>query len=77
VVWRITGEVPLEIGAIVGDDGRAAAQVADEPDATITLTNESFTLLAAGRRTPDQVDVELDGDETLGRAVLAGMVLTQ
>jgi uncharacterized protein (TIGR03083 family) len=77
VVWRITGEVPLEIGAIVGEDGRAAAKVADEPDATLTLTNESFTVLAAGRRTPDQVDVELDGDETLGRAVLAGMVLTQ
>lgn len=77
VVWHITGEVPLEVGAIVGDDGRAAAQVADKPDATLTLTNESFTVLAAGRRTPDQVDVSIDGDEALGRAVLAGMVLTQ
>ena len=77
VVWRITGDVALEVGAIVGDDGRAAAEVADEPDATLTLTNEAFTVLAAGRRTPDQVDVEIDGDEALGRAVLAGMVLTQ
>ena len=77
VVWHLTGEVPMEIGAVVGDDGRAAATVADEPDATLTLTNKSFTVLAAGRRTPDQVDVEIDGDETLGRAVLAGMVLTQ
>lgn len=77
VVWRITGDVPLEVGAIVGDDGRATAEVADEPDAALTLTNESFTVLAAGRRTPDQVDVEIEGDEALGRAVLASMVLTQ
>jgi uncharacterized protein (TIGR03083 family) len=77
VVWRITGDVPLEVGAVVGDDGRAAAKVADEPDATLTLTNESFTVLAAGRRTPDHVDVEVDGDEQLGRAVLDAMVLTK
>jgi hypothetical protein len=77
VVWRITGDVPLEVGAVVGDDGRAAPEVADEPDATLTLTNESFTVLAAGRRTPDQVDVEVDGDEQLARAVLDAMVLTQ
>ena len=67
VVWRITGEVPLEIGAVIGDDGRAAPQVADDPTATLTLTSEAFTVLAAGRRTPDQVDVEVDGDEELGR----------
>ena len=77
VVWHITGDVPLEVGAVVGDDGRAAPKVADDPDASLTLTSESFTVLAAGRRKPDQVDVELDGDEALGRAVLAGMVLTQ
>ena len=77
VVWRITGEVPLEIGAVIGDDGRAAAEVADDPTATLTMTSEAFTVLAAGRRTPDQVDVEIDGDEELGRAVLDAMVLTQ
>lgn len=76
VVWRVTGEVPLEVGAIVGDDGRAAAEVADDPDTTLTLTTEAFTVLAAGRRTPDQVDAGVDGDETLGHAVLEAMVLT-
>ena len=33
-------------------------------------------MLAAGRRKPDQVDVEIDGDEELGRTVLQAMVLT-
>ena len=77
VVWRITGEVPMEIGAIIGDDGRAASQVVEEPNATLTMTNEAFTVLGAGRRTPDQVDVEIHGDEQLGQAVLDTMGLTQ
>lgn len=77
VVWRITGEVPLQIGAIIGDDGRAASGVPDDPTATLTLTSEAFTVLGAGRRGPDQVDVEIDGDEKLGRAVLDSMALTQ
>ena len=76
-VWRITGEVPLETGAVVGDDGRARSEVADDPTTTLTVTSEAFTLLAAGRRTPDRVDVEIDGDDELGRALLQGMVLTQ
>jgi hypothetical protein len=41
------------------------------------MTNEAFTVLGAGRRTPDQVDVEIHGDEQLGRAVLETMGLTQ
>jgi uncharacterized protein (TIGR03083 family) len=76
VVWRITGDVPLEVGAIVGDDGRAAAQVADEPDATLTLTSEVFTILGAGRRPPDSVEVKIEGNESLGQDVLAAMALT-
>ena len=76
VVWRLTGEVPMEIGAVVGDDGRASSDVADDPTTSLTLTSEAFTVLAAGRRTPDQVDVEIDGDEELGRTVLQAMVLT-
>jgi uncharacterized protein (TIGR03083 family) len=76
VVWHITGEVPMEVGAVVGEDGRASSDVADDPTATLTLTSEAFTVLAAGRRKPDQVDVEIDGDEGLGRAVLESMVLT-
>jgi uncharacterized protein (TIGR03083 family) len=77
VVWRITGEIPLEVGAVIGDDGRAASQVTDEPTATLTMTTEAFTVLAAGRRTPDRVDVKVEGDEVLGRAVLEAMGLTQ
>jgi uncharacterized protein (TIGR03083 family) len=77
VVWHLTGAVPMEIGAVIGDDGRAAPQVADDPTASLTMTSETFTVLAAGRRTPDQVDVKVEGDEELGQAVLEAMGLTQ
>ena len=77
VVWRITGDVPMEIGAVIGDDGRAAPQVADDPNTTLTMTSEAFTVLGAGRRTSEQVDVEIEGDNELGHAVLEAMGLTQ
>jgi uncharacterized protein (TIGR03083 family) len=77
VVWRLTGDLPMEIGAVIGDDGRAASQVADDPNATLTMTSEAFTVLGAGRRTPDQVDVTIQGDDELGHSVLEAMGLTQ
>jgi uncharacterized protein (TIGR03083 family) len=77
VVWNVTGDVPLEIGAVIGEDGRAAAQVADDPTATLTMTTEAFNVLSAGRRTPDRVDVQTGGDEELGRAVLGSMAVTR
>jgi uncharacterized protein (TIGR03083 family) len=77
VVWNITGEVPLEVGAIIGDDGRAAPTVAGDPSAILTLTNEAFTVLGAGRRARGEVQVNIEGDQQLGEAVLDAMALTQ
>ncbi len=72
-------EIPLadmRFGAIVGDDGRASAGIADEPDATITLTPEAYILLAGGRRSPDSVEATIAGDETLGRSVIGNLAVT-
>lgn len=77
VVWTVTGEVPLEVGAVIGDDGRAASSVVQEPTAALTMSTETFTVLGAGRRGPDAVDVDVAGDETLARTVLERMALTQ
>lgn len=76
VLWSITGDVPLEAGAEVGPDGRAAAATPADPTATLTMTSETFAVLAAGRRSPDAVTVVIDGDEALGRRVLDAMTLT-
>ena len=74
VRWNVTGETPLELVAHVGEDGRASAiESFDEPSATLTMTTETFTVLTAGRRNPDEVEVTIDGDQDLGRATLAAM----
>lgn len=76
-LWQVTGEVPFTVGAVIGDDGRAHRDDAiDDPDVTLTMSTEAFTVLAAGRRTPDQVAVDVEGDADLGARILAAMTLT-
>jgi len=78
VVWRVTGEVPFEIAAEVGEDGRASKLDASphNPTARLTMSTEAFTIITAGRRGPDGLDVTIDGDSELGDAVLAAMGVT-
>lgn len=78
VQWTVTGEVPAELAVRVGDDGRASkVEQIDGPFTELTMSTETFTVLAAGRRSPDQVTgVTIAGDEQLGRAVLDHMAIT-
>lgn len=76
VQWHVTGETPIDLAVRVGEDGRASAiETLDEPSATLTMSTEAFTILAAGRRRPDELDVTIDGDEDLGRATLDAMAV--
>jgi uncharacterized protein (TIGR03083 family) len=76
VRWNVTGETPLELAVRVGEDGRAGAiDTLEEPSVTLSMSTETFTVLTAGRRTPDQVDVGIEGDHALGRATLAAMAI--
>lgn len=76
VLWVLTGGVPLEVGATVGDDGRARGGAPGDPTTTLTMTSETFTVLAAGRRTPTTSEVEITGSAHLAQQVLAAMTLT-
>lgn len=77
VRWEITGPVALGVGAVVGDDGRARRDDAIiDPTTTLTLSTEAFTVLAAGRRGPEALEVKVEGDAELGRAILDQMALT-
>ena len=75
VRWVVTGPVPLDTTIGVGDDGRARPTDA-VPDATVRMDTEAFTVLGAGRRTPDAVDVEIEGDRELAERVLRAMAVT-
>lgn len=77
VRWDVTGEVPVDLAVRIGDDGRAhRLDTLDGPVTTLAMSTETFTVLAAGRRRADQVEVGIDGDQELGRAVLDAMALT-
>ncbi|MEJ7634938.1 maleylpyruvate isomerase family mycothiol-dependent enzyme [Aeromicrobium sp.] len=77
VRWDVTGETPLELVVQVGEDGRASAvETIDRPSVTLSMSTETFTVLTAGRRLPDQVEVTIDGDHALGLATLTAMAVT-
>ena len=76
VLWELTGPVAMQVGATVGDDGRARPGVPTDPTATITLTSEDFCVLAAGRRGPGAVGVDVAGDVDLAHRVLEQMAIT-
>lgn len=77
VSWvATTDDAPLDVTVRMDDDGRARPVSGVEPDVRLVMTIGDFVLLAGGRRTPDEVDVEVDGDEDLGAAALAAMSVT-
>jgi len=74
---RLTGETERTIDVRV--DGRAqVVDDLDEPTATITVPTLVWFRWAAGRRAvdPGRPDVAIDGDEDLGRRVLANAAYT-
>ena len=76
VVLEVAGQAPTAVE--VGDDGRGRLLDAPpaEPTVRITTDRESFTLLAGGRRAPEEGRVVVTGDEALGRQVLDTMAVT-
>lgn len=73
---RLVVEGCSPVTVLVGDDGRAARAEVAEPTTTITLDREAFVVLGGGRRTPEQVAASIEGDEALGRQVLAHLAVT-
>jgi uncharacterized protein (TIGR03083 family) len=68
-------EVGLRRCVTVGDDGRA--RPTDEvPDVRLVMGPETFVVLAGGRRAPDEVEVQVDGDPELGAWILDQLAVT-
>lgn len=72
----VAGHEPVVVS--VDDNGRGHVVDADDNPPTVTLRTdrESFVLLAGGRRGPDRVRVEVDGDLELGARILEAMGVT-
>jgi uncharacterized protein (TIGR03083 family) len=61
----------------VGDDGRASRVDDETPvDTTVTLSPQDFVALSGGRRPPESAQAVIEGDEDIGRRLLAAMAVT-
>ena len=61
----------------VGEDGRATRVPDDGPaEVTVTLSPEDFVVLGGGRRGVDDTHPRIEGDEELGRRLLASLAVT-
>ncbi|MEO7980481.1 MAG: maleylpyruvate isomerase family mycothiol-dependent enzyme, partial [Sporichthyaceae bacterium] len=78
VAFDAPGPLGGRVTVTVGDDGRATATDGVVADATVTLrmTDSTMMRLACGRLAVDDADVEVVGDEELGRRVLGALTLT-
>lgn len=80
VRWNVTGPVPLDLAVRIDDDGRAqrldTPAESGVPITTLSMDTEAFTVLAAGRRKRDALDVTIEGDEALAHSVLDAMAVT-
>ena len=78
VVLDVTGAQPVHLAVEVGADGRATPLREDPPEPTVTLRmdTETYVVLCGGRRPSSDLDVEVGGDNALGRRVLDAMAIT-
>jgi uncharacterized protein (TIGR03083 family) len=80
VVFATVGGAAPVWPVVVEGRARLADEVPDEPTTRITLPFESFIALGGGRWSADEAEsaggISIDGDEELGRRVLAGMAFT-
>jgi uncharacterized protein (TIGR03083 family) len=74
----ITGPVPAVYAVAVNDDRRGVPiDPADlDPTLQLTMSTETFAMLAAGRRAPTELPVTVDGDKALADRVVGDMVVT-
>jgi len=75
VTVAVDGSQPVTV--VVGDDRRARpSDAVDSPTVTLTMDRETWVILAGGRRTPDAVEVNVEGDADLASAILANLAVT-
>ena len=78
VVLDVTGVSPVHLAVEINESGRAVPTTSEtgEPSVALRMGVETFVMLAGGRRPAPDLDVEVRGDEELGRRVLEAMAVT-
>ena len=77
VVFRISGQEARTVCIGVEDRRAKEIELPANPSVVLTLDVETFTCLCCGRRSSEQVveagKVGLEGDQVLGRTIVANM----
>jgi uncharacterized protein (TIGR03083 family) len=78
VVLDVTGPQLVHADVAVGDDGRGRPLEEEPREPTVRLVTdlESYVVLCGGRRGPDYVSVEVEGDTDLGRRIVEALAVT-
>ncbi len=76
LVAEVEGSAPVAFAVNVDGRGVRLAHLPAEPTARLAMSREAFIVLAGGRRTPDEVTVDVVGDADLAARVLASMAVT-
>lgn len=78
VALDVRGEQGFAVTVRVGQDGRGSTEDGLAPDATTTLRTDFATMarLACGRVDPAAATVTVEGEQDLGRKVLAALAIT-
>lgn len=73
---EVAGHAPRAWRVTDAGRGEELTEVPDSADVVLRLDREAFTLLAGGRRGPDRVAVDAEGDAELVSRIVAGMAVT-
>lgn len=78
VVLEVRGDQPVHLAVEVNPGGRAVPMTSDpaNPTTRLRMDTETFIILGGGRRSPADVEVQVEGDQELGRRILDAMAVT-
>ncbi len=79
LVVEVTGPTARTVGAVVDAEGRGnlVIDLPADPDVRLRMDTETFVVLAGGRRTAEELEVDVTGDPDLAARVLGAMAVTR
>ncbi|MFV0458973.1 MAG: maleylpyruvate isomerase N-terminal domain-containing protein [Actinomycetales bacterium] len=63
-------------GFVVDESGQCHPAVIDKPTVAVSLSVEDLTVLGAGRRRPEDLNVKISGDTAMAQRFLTGLAVT-
>lgn len=72
----VTGPVPFEVGATMGETGAVAVALLTDATVVLTMDGQTLACLACGRIPPEMAPVTIEGDVALAAQILRSFAIT-